>query len=230
MDASLRGISNTREDAKMIKSDSLIGKLLTEVLNQMILNFLFLLCCAGIVTIPASLSAMYAVQFKIHADEDPNIFACFFAELKKSFLRALCAFLVSAAAAAPAILIWIGCAVLDWQLPRFIHLMLAFTELCVFAVSCWIYPLIARYENTLKGTLQSAFALCFSFFPTTVLLIAIPLFFVVLFAVMPYPLIRTYTCFMIFFSCAVSARLAVIPISKVFTKVTGEEVSHESKS
>lgn len=214
----------------MIKPDSLIGKLLTEVLNQMILNFLFLLCCVGIVTIPASLSAMYAVQFKIHADEDPNIFACFFGELRKSFLRALCAFLALVAAAAPAILIWMGCAVLDWQLPRFVHLLLAFIELCVIAMSCWMYPLIARYENTLKGTFQSAFALCFSFFPTTVLLIAIPLLFIVLFAVMPSPLLLTYTCFMIFFSCAVSARLAVIPISKVFAKVTGDEVSNESES
>ena len=214
----------------MIKYDSLIGKFLTEALSQMILNFLFIVCCAGIVTIPASLSAMYAVQFMIHADEDPNVFACFFGELRKSYLRGLCAFLILAAAAAPAILIWIGCAVFDWQLPRLVHMLLAFIELCVFAVSRWLYPLIARYENTLKGTFQSAFALCFSFFPTTVLLIAIPLLFIVLFAVMPSPLILTYTCFMIFFSCAVSARLAVIPISRVFAKVTGEEVPYESES
>lgn len=211
----------------MLKSDNFFGRFLTQALDQMILNFPFLLCCIGIVTLPASLGALYAVEIKIHRGEEPHVISSFFREFRDGFFNALGVFCALAAAAAPAGLIWYGCARWGFRLPSIVHWLLVFWVLWVFGVGCWAFPLTARYNNTLRGTLGNAATLCVTFFPTTLLLIVIALVFPVLFAIMPGPVLHLYTGFLIFFSFAVGVRLAVIPVSRVFTKVTPEEASHE---
>ncbi len=207
----------------MMKADGFFGRFLNQILDQMILNFLFLVCGIGIVTFPASLSALYAVELKIQRGEEPNVAVSFFREFH--FLQTLGAFCVLIAGAAPGALVWYGCA--HWGLPDFIQWIPAFWELCVFGVGCWIYPLMARYENTLRGMLGNAVTLCFTFFPTTLLLIVIALMFPALFMIMPRPMLLIYTGFLVFFSFAVSVRLAVIPVSRVFSKIDPEEDCHE---
>lgn len=209
----------------MMKSDGFFGRFLNQILDQMILNFLFLVCGIGIVTLPASLGALYAVELKIQRGEEPNVAVSFFQEFH--FLQTLGIFCILLAGAAPAFLAWYGCAQWGFRFPGFVHWILAFWVLCVFGVGCWIFPLTARYENTLRGTLGNAVTLCFTFFPTTLLLIVIALIFPTLFAVMPRPMLLIYTGFLVFFSFAISVRLAVIPVSRVFSKISPEEDYHE---
>lgn len=228
MDASLFvTYKKTERMIPVFRYNSLLFKGLNAVLDQLILNFLFWMCCIGIVTIPASVSALCAVELSIQRKEEPHVFPAFFRAFRRNILQPLGLFAILLAAAAPAAFLLAGNLAFHWDIPGWANLLLITWLVCIYAVGCWAFPLSARYQNTLKGTLLNAVMLCFSMLPMTLLILFIHAVFPLLYAVMIPELLSVYTGYMIFFSTAVTVRLTVLPIGRVLRKLTPEEVQDE---
>lgn len=98
----------------------------------------------------------------------------------------------------------------------------------VYAVGIWAMNLSARYRNTLRKTLQNAMILCVSMLPCTLIILGIRCAFYALYAIMPGEFLSVYTGIMVFFLAATTARLTVIPISRVLKRLTPEEKEDEN--
>lgn len=132
--------------------------------NICALNVLWLICSIPIVTIGASTTALYSVMLKVINKEEGPIVRSFFAAFKSNFIQATVAWLIIAAA-----LVGIGCELVysyacgfEGGLALF-YLILGVMELMVVClVLPFVFPLIARFENTLWNTFKNAFLLSVS--------------------------------------------------------------------
>ena len=131
-----------------MKADSLISKIMGGILDQLILNFLFMICCIGVVTIPASVSALYAVELAIHRGEEPGVFSAFLRALRGNFLQPLGIAGVLLAAVAPACLILVLDVLLRWNLSGFWDWIPAFFKIALSV----LYPFseLANSVSVLK--------------------------------------------------------------------------------
>ena len=142
-----------------LKIDSPFMKFLGTMADLMILNMLTVLCCVPIVTAGASFTAMHYVLQKLVRGEENYVSRQFFHSFKENFVQST--------------IIWIGMVVVygalfvDWrilrmqgdQFPGFLIILLYGAAVIIFLYTLYIFPILARYKNTIRGILKLAFAM-----------------------------------------------------------------------
>lgn len=131
-----------------------IMDMLSRLMDLLVLNFFFLLTSLPIITIGASLTALFSVNLKLVHDEESYISRNYFHAFRENFLQATAAFLVFLAAG------MILCANLAISsrmtglFPIFLR-ALASVFLIILAV-CFLYyfPILARFRFTQKQILM----------------------------------------------------------------------------
>ena len=139
-----------------------------------ILNLLFLICSIPIVTIGAAATACYVgVSRTLQKRETGLVFKTFFADFRAAFRQATAVWLLELAA----ILILLGDLwfAVEYSEPdnTFFIIFAAVVGAGILLASLWLYPLLARFRNTLGGHLKNAFLLAFAQFPRTLLALVI---------------------------------------------------------
>lgn len=184
------------------------------------LNLLTVVCSIPIITAGASLTAMYHVALRMVKNEESNITKNFFKSWKENFRPATGIWLVVIA-----IFCFYGydMYILKQGVMNEYGNLLTATLICisiilifVYLMCCYIFPLLARYDNTVKQTLKNAVLLLFGFFPRTLCMGVIYLFPIAL------TLLSDYFIFFWFllgltFPCYICSQL----LSKIFEKVDG---------
>lgn len=152
-------------DTPLMRSLSALGDLI-------VVNGLFLLCSLPVVTIGPAFCAASRVLYDLSEHRCNSVLKSFFAALKTNFKAAFVA--------------WCG-ALLCFALLA-VHLFMIFSGkagtlqtvlLCVWvlvlflllAILAWIFPLMARYENTLSQHLKNAILLSIGSFPRTLVMV-----------------------------------------------------------
>lgn len=157
----------------MFKLDSPLMNFLNKVADIMILNLLFIVFSIPIVTIGASFSAAYYMGFKMVKNEETYIVRGFWKAFKENFKQGT--------------IIWLGIllvvAILGLDYRIMYESGLAFPDwikIAVLAVSfvlllglAFVFPLQARFVNSVKNTVKNAFLMALSHLPTAFLLIAV---------------------------------------------------------
>ena len=147
---------------------------LARVGDLIIVNVLFLICCVPVVTIGASITAMHKVTQAIALDEDNGIAKTFFRGFRENFKQATAIWLmmlVFAVSMGCNYLIITGFAagnaalVLKW--------VLIIASALVLILAAWLFPLVARYQNTLRQHAMNALILAVVKLPRTVGLVAL---------------------------------------------------------
>ena len=139
-----------------------------------ILNLLFLICSIPIFTIGAAATACYAgVCRTLQKKETGLVFRTFFQDFRAAFRQATACWLMELVA----ILILLGDLwfAVEYSEPNntfFIIFAVAIGAGMLLA-SLWLYPLIARFQNTLGGHLKNAVLLAFAQFPRTLIALVI---------------------------------------------------------
>ncbi len=142
-----------------LKIDSPFMKFLGTMADLMILNMLTVLCCVPIVTAGASFTAMHYVLQKLVRGEENYVSRQFFHSFKENFVQST--------------IIWIGMVVVygalfvDWrilrmqgdQFPGFLIILLYGAAVIIFLYTLYIFPILARYKNTIRGILKLAFSM-----------------------------------------------------------------------
>lgn len=143
------------------------------------LNLLWLLCSLPIVTLGCSTIAAYSVTLRMSEDSEGHIVSDFFKAFKAnwkqgipmSFITIICFMAVS----------------LDFQIYNALEenslpfLIIGVFAAYIFTMSLlYVYPLLARYENTIFKSLKNSYRLSMRYFGRTILLIFIVAFEVVI--------------------------------------------------
>ncbi len=158
---------------KFFNYDSPIMQFLSRVTDIIILNILFIVCSLPVITVGASATALYSVTLKMVKNEESYIFSSFFSAFKNNFKHSTVSWLILLGTG---IIIWVDYHVLsvsDGSLARIISA--ALIPVCVFLVliALYIFPFIARFENTIRNSWKNAFLISIAQLPYTVLLLLI---------------------------------------------------------
>lgn len=209
--------------------DNPVWNFMSKVADLIILNLLAIVCSIPIVTIGASWTAMYFVTIRMVRKEESYIVKDFFRSFKENFKQATVIWLF----ALIAICIFVGDVLIYRMIPQQIPqvLMIAVLVLAylVLGTIIYVFPLLSRFHNTIKGTIKNGFLISLVNVPYTFIfavLLVIP-FLCIFFFVEIAP-------FILLFGFSLPAYIASFLWVKIFRKFEPkesiEEVSEEEIS
>lgn len=135
-----------------------------KIYEILVLHMLFLIASIPLVTIGASTTALYATWFKIwDGTDEGKLVRTFFAKFRSNFVKSSVVWLAMVVIAAACILL-----VYPFAIVRVVQAFppLSFAVILVVAAvaltSGYIFPILARFENTLRRTISNSFLLAMS--------------------------------------------------------------------
>lgn len=141
----------------------------SKLFDLMLLNLLFLLGSLPIITAGASLSGMYYALFRFSEDEG-NIVKDYWQGFRSDFGKSTAGWLLLLLIAAAAVENGYFLLVTD-NLSSWIIILFSVVLFWVFAVGSYLFPLIAKFNNTFGKNLKNAMMLSLGNLPRTILLI-----------------------------------------------------------
>ena len=149
------------------------------------LNVLTLIFCLPVVTAGASLTAMHYMCLKMARNEESYISAGFFKAFKQNFKQATIIWLIELFA----LVVILGDFYIMIAAESGVHIAIqvviyVVTFLFLMTVT-FVYPLLAKFENTVKQTIKNAFLISIMQFPKTVLKIIMSVIPIVCFILLP---------------------------------------------
>ena len=140
---------------------------LSQLSDLVILNLLTLLCCVPVVTAGASFAAMHYCLIRMHEGTDGSIPQLFFREFKGNFKKATCSWLLLLAIA---LVLFIDNRIMGSVTAKIGGLWRGAFFAGIAVASAWalyVFPLHARFENSVTGTWKNAGILALAFLPRT---------------------------------------------------------------
>lgn len=153
--------------------DSPVMKFWGRVGDVLLLNLLFVATSLPLVTIGAAMSALYAVTMKLARKEEPSVVKEYFRAYKRNFKTATECWLFMAAVAALLHLDFRLAGALDgavYTAARFLLAVILGMWTLVFA---YLFPYIARFENTFLGSIKNALLLSVAHIPSTLVMVGV---------------------------------------------------------
>ena len=145
------------------------GKAIGDVV---IISALFLLFCLPVVTIGASVTALYYTVYRKYYKKYDNISKDFIHSLKDNLKNGIIVHLIYTVYCAIAgfniYFAFFGLG--DVRLPDWYMIVSLFPLLPVIFTLPFVYALMARFDNSIKGTIKNSFTLCMINFPKIILI------------------------------------------------------------
>ena len=137
-----------------------------------ILNVIFLICCIPVITIGASVTALSAITQKMSRKEEGYIVRGFFKAFRENFLQATAIWLIllvlsSVFAVDMRFIASFGSPAIQMVF-RCLLFILGFLILFEFI---YVFPLLAKFDNTILNTMRNALLLSLRYLPWTVVLL-----------------------------------------------------------
>ena len=160
---------------ELLHPDNPIIRFLTRLFDLMLLNLLLIISCIPIVTIGAAISATYHVIFKIIDKKDPYIVKSYFKAMKENFKHAtlLWILILSAGICINTALFFI------YNIPdkkfEFLQIPICLFIFILLSVAVYAFPLLSRYQCSMKQLLKNTMILSFTNIPATVIIAVFPL-------------------------------------------------------
>ena len=152
----------------MFSMDSPLMGFLTKVADLMIVNILFIIFCIPIVTIGASFSAMYYVTLKLVKNEEGYVAKQFVKGFKDNFKQATIIWVVMLMVAAG--LIYDGYVVVTGGSPETFKIVIIVLGVVWSILFINVFPIMAKFENTLLNTIKNSFVVGLTHLVKTVLM------------------------------------------------------------
>lgn len=194
--------------------DSPLMQFLSKVADLLLLNMLALLCCIPIVTAGASLTALNYMALKMARNEECYIARGFFKSFRENFKQATLIWLLFLLVAAVLIVDFLIIGSSGIEFGGVIRVIITVFALMVLFTFLYVFPMLARFENTILRTIKNAFLMSILQLPKTILMIifyALPVL-VLIFFFQIAPLA-------FFFGLSVPAFLSAKLYSKFFKKL-----------
>ena len=162
---------------RLFNMDNKFFTVMGRVADLIMLNVVFLICCLPIVTIGASLTALHYVTLKMTRNEESYIIRSFFKSFKQNFKQATVINLIMLAVAA---ILYMDLRIvgnIDGTMSQVLYIVFFAFGILYMMVFLYIYPVLAKFYNSIKNTFRNAFLIGF-----TVLLACILLFFFIMYS------------------------------------------------
>lgn len=206
---------------RKFKEDHNFYTFMLKVFDVIILNFLFLLCCIPVITIGVSATALYSMMMKMVRNEEPGVAKGFFKAFKENCKQSLPMTLL--------MLLIIVLVLADLQIfaksdASYAGIMYSgglAILLAVVAVAGYAFPLLAKFENTVKNTIMNAAKIAVAYLPWTIVILLVNIAPVVILLLNPQFFVRISTLWLCV-GAGVSAYLNSMILVRIFDKFIEE--------
>lgn len=158
---------------KLLDIDSPLMQGLSKMADLMILNLIALVCCLPIITVGASMTAMHYMALKIVRNEECYIVRGFFKSFKQNLKQGIAIWLIQLVAIA----ILAGDYYLMFKAPDMfpfaVHVVVFVVLVVVVLTSVFVYPVLAKFDNTVMRTIKNSLFIGMLQFPKAILIIFI---------------------------------------------------------
>ena len=132
--------------------------------NMFGLNLCFILGCIPVITIGASLAATYATAIRLQENEEETILSCYIREFKRNFKQATLGFLALLVAVAVLLAEWLVVNTQTGAISLFYTVVFYLGLLFLSLILAFFFPMIARYQTTLKQAVKNSILLSVGYF------------------------------------------------------------------
>ena len=161
---------------KIFDLDSPLMNVLNKMADLMWLNILTLICCIPVITAGAALNFMHYVALKIVRNEESYITRSFFKSFKTNFRQAtliwLLLMLVAAILGGDYYIITKS----GMQFSQVLVVLIMAAGVLVICTSLYVFPVLAKFDNTIMGTIRNAFIMSILQLPKTVVMFVMAFF------------------------------------------------------
>lgn len=158
---------------KMNWMDNAVTRALSKLFDLLCLNVLWIVCSIPIVTIGASTTAMYSVMLKFVKNEEGYIAKGFFRAWKENFKQSTIVWLLLIILGGIWYVDFVFANAIGGAVGSALKTLLILCGFLLLSVAAYAFPLIARYENSLKVTLKNAMLLAIGKLPYTLLMVGL---------------------------------------------------------
>lgn len=194
-----------------------------KVADLCMLNLICVICCIPIVTAGASLTALYYVTLKMVKNEEAYIFRSFFRSFKQNFKQAT---IINLIMIAVAVLLWMDTRIsgsMGDPAGRILKMIFAVFTLLYLIIFLYLYPLLAKFYNSIKNTFKNALLMGIRHLPFTFLMLVICACPVLIFFIPSLQIQATLLLLFILFGPALVAYCNSHFFVKIFDKYIPEE-------
>ena len=204
----------------MFQPDSLLIRFLTKICDLLFLNIMFVLSCVTTVFSGAAVASLYAVTLKMIRGQDYAPIKGFLRALRENFLPSF----------STTILLFVDVTLLavlrgalyaeTLLMSPTLFVLLAIITILLTALLSWLFPLLARFENTFSRHLNNAVRLSLVNLPVTFLLTAVNLLPLLLCLLIP-PSLGVVFAFWLLFGFAAGAWVNSFYLNRIFQSLQG---------
>ncbi len=152
---------------KLLDLDSPVIRLLGRLTDLMALNIIFLASCLPVITVGAAWTALYYVTLKMVRNEESYIFSSYWKAFRENFRQATVIW--------GGVLCMLVVLVLDFRMTgplengglKPLQMLLAGVGLLFSMLVLYVFPLLARFQNTIPKMLQNALLIAVRHLPST---------------------------------------------------------------
>ena len=155
---------------RFFNMDNKFFTFMSRVADLIILNLLCIVCCIPVVTIGPSIAAMFYVTLKMVRNEESYIVRGFFKSFKQNLKQGIVINLIMLAAA---LLLYFDisiCRSTPGTIGKVLMVLFMMILVVYLMIFLYIYPVLAKFYNTIKHTFRNAFLMSIRHLPYTVLM------------------------------------------------------------
>lgn len=161
---------------KIFDLDSPLMNVLNKMADLMWLNILTLICCIPIITAGAALTSMHYVALKIVRNEESYITRSFFKSFKTNFRQAtliwLLLLLIAAILGGDYYIITKS----GMHFSQVLIVLIMAAGVLVICTALYVFPVLAKFDNTIMGTIRNAFIMSILQLPKTLVMLVMAFF------------------------------------------------------
>ena len=204
----------------MFQPDSLLIRFLTKICDLLFLNIMFVLSCVTIIFSGAAVTSLYAVTLKMIRGQDYAPVKDFLRALKENFLPSFSASILLFVDVTLLAILRAALYAETLLMPPTLFVLLAIIAILLTALLSWLFPLLARFENTVSRHLNNAVRLSLVNLPVTFLLTAVNLLPLLLCLLIP-PSLGVVFAFWLLFGFAAGAWVNSFYLNRIFEALQG---------
>ena len=159
----------------MFQPDSLLIRFLTKICDLLFLNIVFVLSCATIIVSGAAVTSLYAVTLKMMRGQNYAPIKDFLRALRENFLPSFPATILLFVDVTLLAVLRTALYAETLLMSPTLFVLLAIITILLSALLAWLFPLLARFENTFSRHLSNAVRLSLVNLPVTFLLTTVNL-------------------------------------------------------
>ncbi len=188
-----------------LRFDSPLMRFLAKVADLLWVNILCLLCSLPVFTIGASLAAMQTIFYRLLHNEDVYVTREFFASFARSFKQATIVWIILLPIMAFLAYDYVALGNDGDPKAFFLKTVAGILFLIVFVIFLYVFPIISRYENSVKETIKNACVIAITHPARSVLLLVVFAFCIFVELIISYKLLPLLFAFCVsvpFYFCS----------------------------